>query len=128
MILINFAHPLTDENMQQIEKLIGQKVDSVTAIPAQFDPSIDFVPQVSKLIQSMNISARNWQTEPILVNLPSLNTIASLLLAELHGRMGYFPAILRLRSVEGAVPPKFEVAEIINLQQVRDSARLKRIG
>lgn len=127
MILINFAHPLTDENMQQIEKIIGQKVDSVTLIPAQFDPSSDFVPQVSDLICSMNFGARNWQTESILVNLPSLNTIASLLLAELHGRMGYFPAILRLRAVEGAVPPKFEVAEIINLQTVRDTARKLRL-
>jgi len=28
--------------------------------------------------------------------------------------------------VEGAVPPKFEVAEILNLQQVRDRARQRR--
>jgi len=28
--------------------------------------------------------------------------------------------------VEGAVPPKFEVAEILNLQQVRDQARRTR--
>ncbi|MCS7301391.1 MAG: CRISPR-associated protein Csx15 [Fimbriimonadales bacterium] len=52
--------------------------------------------------------------------------IAATLLAELHGRMGYFPPVLRLRPVEGAVPPRFEVAEILNLQQIRDTARSQR--
>ena len=48
------------------------------------------------------------------------------MLAELHGRLGYFPPVLRLRPVEGALPPRFEVAEILNLQDVRDAARAKR--
>jgi len=60
------------------------------------------------------------------LNLPSLNFIAALLLAELHGRMGYFPPILRLRPAEGSVPPRYAVAEILNLQALRDAARLKR--
>jgi hypothetical protein len=126
MKIINFAHPLTENNFMQIERLTQQKVDSVISIPSQFDPSVDFVPQVNQLIQSMNMGSHDWQTETILVNLPSLNTIAAVLLAELHGRMGYFPAILRLRAVDGAVPPQFEVAEIINLQSVRDAARKLR--
>jgi len=48
------------------------------------------------------------------------------LLAELHGRMGYFPPIVRLRPVPNALPPRFEVAEIINLQAVREAARTRR--
>jgi hypothetical protein len=60
------------------------------------------------------------------VNLPSLNHIAACVLAELHGRMGYFPTILRMRPVAGSTPPQFEVAEIINLQAVRDQARTTR--
>jgi hypothetical protein len=47
-------------------------------------------------------------------------------LAELHGRMGYFPPVLRLRPVEQALPPRYELAEVINLQAVRDSARKER--
>ncbi len=45
------------------------------------------------------------------------------LLAELHGRMGYFPAIVRIRPVVDSLPPRYEVAEIINLQNVRETAR-----
>jgi hypothetical protein len=61
-----------------------------------------------------------------LVNLPGHNAVAALVLAELHGRMGYFPAVLRLRPVAGTTPPQVEVAEILNLQAVRDRARLRR--
>jgi hypothetical protein len=48
------------------------------------------------------------------------------LLAELHGRMGHFPAVLRLRPVPDSNPPQFEVAEVINLQEVRDETRKRR--
>jgi hypothetical protein len=42
--------------------------------------------------------------------------------------MGYFPPIVRLKPVAGALPPRYEVAEVINLQGVRDTARKKRLG
>ena len=48
------------------------------------------------------------------------------LLAELHGRCGYFPAQLRLRPVPGSLPPRFEIAEVLNLQALRDAARERR--
>jgi hypothetical protein len=40
--------------------------------------------------------------------------------------MGYFPAVLRLRPVPNTTPPAFELAEILNLQSVREQARGKR--
>jgi len=67
-----------------------------------------------------------WQTAPLLINPPALNSIAAALLAELHGRMGYFPPIVRLRPVAGSTPTRYEVAEVINLQEVRDQARRRR--
>jgi hypothetical protein len=48
------------------------------------------------------------------------------LLAELHGQMGYFPSCLRMRPVANARPPRYEVAEVLDLQAVRDAARAKR--
>ncbi len=54
------------------------------------------------------------------------NSGAVALLVELHGRMGYFPPIVRLKPVAGALPPRYEVTEIINLQEVREQARKKR--
>jgi len=43
----------------------------------------------------------------ILVNTPSLNFITAMLLAKLHGRMGYFPPIIRLRPANGSLPPRY---------------------
>lgn len=125
MILLNFSHPLTGEQIKEIEAITGQVVE-VRHVPAQFDPQQPFVPQVEALAGACQLTPEEWQTQPILVNPPSLNFIAVVLLAELHGRMGYFPPVVRLRPVEGALPPRYEVAEVVNLQQVRDKARTRR--
>jgi len=49
-------------------------------------------------------------------------------LAELHGRMGYFPPLLRTRPAPGSLPPRYEAAEALNLQALRDAARAARLG
>jgi hypothetical protein len=126
MILLNFTHPLTEEQVKQVEAIAGQAVAEVRDAPAQFDPQQPFVPQVQALVDACRLTPDEWQTQPILVNPPSLNVIAALLLAELHGRMGYFPPVVRLRPVAGSLPPRYEVAEIVNLQAVRDEARRRR--
>lgn len=126
MILVNFSHPLTDEQRGALEARVGQPITRLIAAPAQFDPQVDFGPQLEALLAGIPLSAEEWQTASILVNPPALNFIAALVLAELHGRMGYFPPILRLRPVKDALPPRYEVAEVLNLQAVRDGARRHR--
>lgn len=126
MILINFGHPLTQENLRELEALLGAPVERVIECPAQFDPAEPFAPQVVDLVDRAGLTPRQWQGEPILINPPTLNAIVALLLAELHGRMGYFPPILRLRSKANCLPPRFEVAEILDLAAQRDAARQRR--
>jgi len=126
MTLLNFAHPTTPEQVQTIESLLGQAVERIIACPSQFDAAQPFAEQARALVDGAGLTAEEWQTLPLLVNLPSLSVIAALVLAEVHGRAGYFPAVLRLRPVAGAVPARFEVAEIVNLQHARDAARKER--
>jgi hypothetical protein len=126
MILINFSHPLTREQVEQVEHLIGQEIHQVIDQPVQFDNSRQFSEQVDSLLEDLPISSKELQTEAIIINPPALNFITALLLAELHGRMGYFPAILRLRPVDGSLPTRYETAEILNLQAVRDKSRNRR--
>jgi len=126
MLLLNFSHPITPAQREQIESLDGQPIAREIHLPAQFDPQQPFAPQLDALLARAGLTANEWQTESILVNPPSLNFIAALLLADLHGRMGYFPPCLRLRPVKDALPPRFEVAEILNLQARRDAARATR--
>lgn len=126
MILLNFSHPLTPEQVERVEALTGQTIEQVIALPVQFDNEQPFLPQLAALVAKIPLNSAELQTQPILINPPSLNFITALLLAELHGRMGYFPPVVRLRPILGSLPPRYEVAEVLNLQAVRDLARTAR--
>ena len=126
MILLNFSHPLTPAHLAQVEALTGQPVERVAEIHSQIDPQQPLAPQAAALADQCGLTPAEWQSAPLLANPPSLNFVAVALLAELHGRCGYFPAHLRLRPIAGSLPPQYEVAEILDLQTIRDSARRKR--
>lgn len=126
MILLNFAHPLTAEQLAQVAALTGQPVTEVRGEMPQLNHALPFAEQVRALVARVGLSPEEWQTTPLLVNPPGYAPAAAALLAELHGRCGHFPALLRLRPVEGSTPTRYEVAEVLNLQQVRDDARLRR--
>jgi len=126
MILINLGHPLSDEHLRAIEGCLAQPVTRHIEQKVHLDAEAPFTDQVVALVDALGLTSREWQSEPILINPPTLNVIAVALLAELHGRMGYFPPMVRLRSVAGAVPPRFEVAEVLDLQGLREQARQRR--
>jgi hypothetical protein len=126
MILLNFSHPLTDPQRGQIRTLTGQAIDRELAAMPQFDEQQPFDVQLASLLAQIDLTPAQWQGEPILVVLPSLNFIAAALLAELHGRMGYFPPVVRTRPLAGSLPRQFEVAEILDLQATREAARARR--
>lgn len=126
MILLNFSHPITDAQRTQIEALTGNPIGREIAVLPQFDEQQPFAPQLASLLGRFPMTPAEWQGEPILVVLPSLNFIAAALLAELHGRMGYFPPVVRTRPLADTVPRQFEVAEILDLQALREQARKKR--
>lgn len=126
MLILNYSHPLTPDQLSQLEALTGAAIAEVREITAQLDLEAPFAPQAVALADAAQLTPEQWQTTPLLLVPPALNFAAVALLAELHGRMGYFPPVVRLRPVAGALPPRYEVAEIINLQAVRDTARKKR--
>ena len=126
MIIVNFAHPLTAKHLAAVERLTGRAVTNVVEVRTDFDESSPFAEQTRALLNSAPLTAEQWQADPLIVNLPSYNYAAALVLAELHGRIGHFPAVLRLHRVKDSATPEFEVAEILNLQQVREQARGKR--
>ena len=128
MFLVNFSHPITNEQKSQLETLTGEKVDHILDCQAPyFTPDQSFSIQTRDLINQVNLTAKEWQTNPILVNLPAFSVIAALILAELHGKMGHFPSIIRLREAENSTHARYEIAEVINLQNIRNSARSTRI-
>lgn len=127
VLLLNFSHPITPEQSEQIAKLVGVDASElkVVDVPVQVGPG-NIEEQMSQLLDKVPITAREWQDPRKLVNLPGLSLAAGVLLAQLDGRIGDLPAILRLKRMEGSVITRFEVEEIVNLAQLRDRARLHR--
>lgn len=127
MILLNFSHPLTQEQRAQIEAIVGRPDLRSISLAPHFDERQPFELQLAALLDQSELSAEQWRTEPILVVLPALNFIAAALLADLQGRMGDFPHVARTRPVAGAIPRRYEVAEIMGLQAMRAAARQARV-
>lgn len=126
MLLLNFTHPITDAQLNQLTALLDRAPTQTVNCTTQFDEQQPFVPQVQAMVAGIPLTPTQWQSEPILVVLPSLHFIAGALLAELHGRMGYFPPIVRTRPIPNSLPRQFEVAEILDLQAIRENARKTR--
>jgi hypothetical protein len=126
MLLLNFGHPLTDAQLARIRELVGRDVERIIALPTHFDHERPFEEQVRELLSTVPLTPEQWQTTPLIINPPSLAPITAVLLAEIHGRSGFFSTILRLRPSAGTVPPQFEIAEMLNLQGIRDAARSRR--
>jgi len=126
MLILNFSHPLTAAHLAAIVDLTGDSEVQERRVPTQLDQQAEFLPQIVALADAAGLSADEWQTAAIIVNPPALNYVAVALLAELHGRMGYFPTCVRLRPVAGSTPPQFEVVGLLNLQSVREQARARR--
>ena len=121
MIIINFSHKLTEPQIESIKALTHfEEIERVISLPVQFDPQLPFQGQLVSLMEEIPLSLDEMQTLPIVVNLPSLNHIAAMVLAYLHGKMGHFPTIIRIRPAADSTPTQFEVAELINLQIIRD--------
>ena len=116
MLILNYAHPLTPDQRAQIEALTGQAIAEVRDLAAHLDVARPVADHAVALADAAGLSPEAWQTQALLIAPPALNVAALALIAELHGRMGYFPPVIRLRPVQGALPPRFEVAEIVNLQ------------
>jgi hypothetical protein len=123
--LLNFSHPLTEDQEEQLRGLLDE-APRVRHVPVHFDNEEPFARQVGALVDGLEMAPATWQTEQILVIPPGYAPIATALMAELHGRMGYFPAVVRLKPVPEDGSTRFEVAEVLDLQAVRDAARGRR--
>jgi hypothetical protein len=124
-LLLNYAHPLTPEQLNQVTTRLGE-APTVRTITTQVDRQRALGDVARDLTDAAGLAPDAWQTLPLVVNPPGLAPLALALLAEIHGRCGYFPPILNLRPVPDSVPPRYEVAEVVNLQNLRDAARQRR--
>lgn len=125
MIVLNYSHPLTEQQIAHIAAIIGER-PLVRAIDSQIDRERPLAEVAVELADAAGLTPDEWQTTPLLINPPALAPLAIVVLAEIHGRAGGFPAMLNVRPVAGSIPTRYEVAEILNLQAIRETARRRR--
>lgn len=126
MLILNFSHPLTEDQQKQIMALLQVEQLELRDIKVHIDRSIPLSEVARDLADAAKLSSHEWQTTPFVINPPGLAPLALALVAEIHGRSGAFPSMLNLRPVTDVVPTRYEVAEVVNLQQQRDQARARR--
>lgn len=92
------------------------------SVPTLINEEEPLQPQITSLIDALDESTHDWHKRNILINPPGYAPAAFLLLAEIHGRIGHFPTLIRMRPKHGSVTT-YEVIELLNLQTIRDAAR-----
>jgi hypothetical protein len=123
MLILNYSHPLSDAMLAQAAALLAIPTERLVErrIATQIDRSQPLSSEVARLVTAAELTS-----EAFVLNPPGLAVVAAALVAEVHGRCGYFPTILAVAPVPGSTPPLFQVTEVLNLQAVRDEGRMRR--
>jgi transcriptional regulator with XRE-family HTH domain len=122
ILVLNFAHPLTAQQQAQIEELSNTTVENIINIPTLINEEERLEPQITSLIEAVDQSTHDWHKRDIIINPPGYAPAALLLMAAIHGRIGHFPTLIRMRPNHTSVTT-YEVIQLLNLQTIRDAAR-----
>lgn len=124
--VVNFSHPLTEAQVAAFESLSGWHVAHTVAVPTHCELAWPFAEQATNFVDAAGLTSVQWQSYRLAIVPPALSPVACLVIAEIHGRAGYFVPVVRLRPRSGVLPPVFEVAEILDVQGQREAARARR--
>ncbi len=87
--------------LARLTALLGEAPE-VRDLPSQVDRSRLLAEVAHALADAAQLIPSEWQTLPLVINLPALAPVAVVLMAELHGRCGYFPPIVNIWSANSA--------------------------
>jgi hypothetical protein len=127
-VVLNFSgHPVLPGQLEALEKMMLWHASVVIDVPVgTIKEDRMFVANIVRTIDKIDLSPEQWQTAGIVTIPAGYSAIWSVVLAELHGRLGYFPDVVHLRPAPSDAEEKYEVAEIMNLREVRHASREKR--
>jgi hypothetical protein len=127
-LIINFSgHPVLPGQQKDIGHMMHWPSPEVINVSlGNVAEDHNFVSTIEKAVEKVALSPEEWQSTPIVVIPAGYSALWSVVLAELHGRLGYFPDVVRLRPASTVSNEKYEVAEIMNLREVRHKSRDKR--
>lgn len=69
MLIVNFTHPVTGEQREQIEVLAGIPIGEVRNIPIDIKQEEPLPLQITTIVDIIRLSSEEWQTRPLLIRL-----------------------------------------------------------
>lgn len=125
IMILNYAHSFSAAQLATLTSMLGEQ-PTIRPVSSQADRMRPLADVARELADAAGLSPEEWETTALVLNPPSLAPLALALVAEIHGRSGGFIAMLNIRPVPDSTPTRYEIAEIINLQRIREAARTLR--
>ena len=127
-LVLNFSgHPILPGQQKKIRNLMGWPALDVIDVPmGTVKEDENFLKTAIRKVDDIDLLPNEWQTFSLVAVPSGYSPLWSTLLAEIHGRLGHFPDVVRLRPAPQGEKEKFEVAEILDLRDIRHQARGKR--
>jgi len=128
MIVINMKHGMNDAQRRNLARLLAipvQDIDERVLVPT-FDLVGELVPQVLALVDGL-ITTETLLEEIALIA-PSVAEAALIVAVYVHGKLGYWPPILRMAQTQGLPTPRWDVVEVVRLGLVGQTVRVQRTG
>lgn len=128
MIILNFSHPLTQEQKEQIRQKAGISKNDwnnsrVIRVNCYINIEKDLPRQINQILE--NIPNYVWNGHVMIVPPPIAHS-AILISIGIRERCGYYPQAIRIKRVTKSLPPKFVVAEVIDLNNFKEKSRSMR--
>ncbi len=125
MLIINFSHPITPQQLEQISDRLNVRKDKITVfeVPSQVDLDQPILPQVRQMmrrVESRFYGEEVWTREDVLIVPPALNRSAIALAGELALRYSQLGSFLFFKPVPGSTPPRYEFAELLSWEQEQE--------
>jgi hypothetical protein len=123
-LILNFGRGLTHAQMLQLKNLLENlpEVINLPDLPVQFQEQRTLAEQVMEVLDSTGLTLEEWSSLNFVVNLPGFAPAVAGVLAEIHGRSGHFPHVIRMTPSPDD-KTVYNVTEIVKLQNIRDAAR-----
>ncbi len=127
-LALNFSgHPVLPGQQKAIQKRMGwPKLDVIDVPMGTIAEDENFLKIAILKVDGIDLLPSEWQTFSLVAIPSGYSPLWSALLAEMHGRLGHFPDVVRIRPAPQGEKEKFEVAEILDLRDIRHQARGKR--
>jgi len=125
--IVNLStHLLSEKQVEQIRLYLNCRISRVIHQRVEFNHDESFSTQAHRLVEDLRLPVEAWSERSAVLILPGLSAAAAAVLADIHGRCGGFPGIIRLKPVSSGGTTTFELAEVLDLQEVRERARRTR--